>query len=155
MSVVSEEDGGMEQKFADEGDPVEFHDEVEAGEEPVLEPVPKKKKKVIRRVVKRPREATVAGSALDEAALSAIRTSLYYVSDIDGNASVELQNQLNRSVETSTAATDLVGTIVDSASTDHRVRGKTAAMSLGIEDGVVSDECILPKLLRKLAIAQK
>lgn len=171
MSVLSEEAAGVQQEFADYGgEPVSIVDDVVA-EDPVEEPVKEeqakpKKKKVIKRVVKRTRAAklpdsadpsasspisiTPQGAKLTEENLSALRQVMYYVSEITTDSAGVLKNDIQVSMENRMARTGDIGTIIDIISRDVHEKGKDASASLGLEDGVVAEDCTLPKLLAKL-----
>ncbi|KID93600.1 hypothetical protein MAJ_10428, partial [Metarhizium majus ARSEF 297] len=164
MFVVSEHlelSEGVVQKFADEEKKTEAAsaDKI-SGSVPESAEKPKKKKKVVRRVVKKhvassPEEKTTSktdvGSRLNEADITALRAVLYYLSDTYPDKAVTMQADISKSLETRCVESPNVSTIVDTASMDLRNTGSSASMSLGIEDGGVSDTCMLPKLLARLS----
>ncbi|KAH9875775.1 hypothetical protein IAQ61_003239 [Plenodomus lingam] len=164
MSVLSEDAVGVEQKFAEDGgQEVVFADEEEP-EQPA-EPEPKKTRKVVRRVVKRPKSArnsstptivppaqaeTTQGSKLSAKDITALRVVKYYISEVTTSSSSPLEDDITASIEEGVAKTPTIGVIVDTIARDFADSGKEASVSLGMEDGVVDQSCILPKLLAKL-----
>lgn len=151
MSVVSEEADGEEQTFIDDDDAPAVPESKPAESLPAAPKDVKKKKKVVKKVVrKRQSVPTTMGSHIDEAGVSALRVVLYYLHDMFQDMSKTLQEDVRKSLETGKAESENVGTIVDTAAMDYKSTGSTPSMSLGIDDGVVSDTCTLPKLLEKL-----
>jgi len=163
MSVLSEEAEGVDQAFEDYGgEPVSVVKEPVLGESAPEEPIKPKKKKIVRRVVKRVKkpeaqadapttDSTAPGSKLTPENISALRHVEYYISDINTDPAGVLLNDIRISIEDACVKTSDVGTIMDTISYDVRNKGMDAAASLGLEEGVVSEECLLPKVLEKLA----
>jgi hypothetical protein len=153
--VILEENDGIEQKFEEDSDDTERAVEKEAE----LEPVKKKKKKmvVIKKVVKKVRKAqtedsgetrvdvqertTLKDSHITEKDMSALRSVLYYVSEVETDASKSLAADISASLESLTAKTRIVGTIVDVAAMDEAQTGKSVSDILGLSDGVIIDSC--------------
>ena len=173
MSVLSEEGEGVDQKF--EGDDADFvpADDGPADSKPEEEQEAEpKKKKVIRRVVKSVKKAgsssadaestprtpaarkpTRQGDALTDGDGSVLRCVLYFVSEESTEASEALLGDITDTMESLVVKTDNIGTILDVAAMDHAATGKDASVSLGISDGVVDEDCTLPRLLKKLGAA--
>lgn len=156
MSAVSEDTGGVSQSFVDEeAEQVNFADETEM-EKPALVEAPKKKKtirKVVKRIKKQPETAdhtTETGSRLSDHAMSVLKSVSYYVSDKYAGVSQGLQDAVISSISTATAVDEDICLIVDTAARDLVNTGAEPSASLGIDDGIVSDACTLPKLLEKL-----
>jgi hypothetical protein len=180
MSALSEEVTGVDQQFADYGgEPVTMvEDELGVGagpetkdepltkeEPPVVEQAKPKKIRVVRRIVKKPRVASAAvaqatptagisntpqGAKLTEKNISSLRQVMYYVSEIETDSAGVLKNDISLSMENGVAKTGDIGTIIDIISRDFLEKGKDVSSSLGLEDGVVSEDCTLPKLIAKL-----
>lgn len=167
MSVLSEDVAGVEQKFADYGgEPVAFADEDQAEKVEEIPEVKPKKKKIIKRVVRRPKSTqeapkpttspspapseTMHGSKLTADNISALRVVGYYLSEISTDSSSALQTDISASMNKGIAKTSDIGLIVDTIARDLADVGKDASASLGMDDGVVDEKCILPKLLAKL-----
>jgi hypothetical protein len=161
MAAMSEDAEGIEQKFEEDH---EHYEPVRQEPEP-----PKRKTKIVKRIVRQPRKPsaqapgkfhslpegrnTEAGGKLSDADMSALRSALYYISERNTEPSTTLQADIASSMESLLAKTSIVGTIVDSAAKDATDVGKDASASLGLNDGVVSEDCILPVLLDKLTLA--
>jgi hypothetical protein len=170
MTVVSEDGEGIEQKFEEDlGEPVPMEKEADVPrEEHSAEPPKQKKKKVVKRIVKRPKgregkkqgaqesgaaeRVTEQGSKLEEGDISVLRSALYYISEVNTSAAGTLVVEISSSVEDLVAKTGTIGVIVDTAARDAAETGKDASTSLGLSDGVVSSDCILPTLLNKLTL---
>lgn len=166
MSTVPEDTGGVEQAF-DDGEVVPFADESPEPEQKPQEK-PRKKKVIKKKVPKRPKpeatesiqapstlgeKSTKAGDRLSSTETSTLGSSIYFISEIGTEASLNLREQLDSSMSTNTATTKDIGTIVDAAALDLATHGKSAAESLGLADGEVCSDCVLPKLLSKLCEA--
>lgn len=111
MSTVAEDTGGVEQRFEDVTEPVTFADEATATEAPVKE-APKKRMKKVKRVKKQPdleQEETVVGSQLSEAAISALKSISYFMSDSYSGASKELEEHVTNSINTGKARSRKTG----------------------------------------------
>lgn len=169
MTVMSEEGGGIEQRFEDEPDErVHIAGETSTFPEEPLPEAPKKKK-VVKRVVRRikkqevdgpkptttevSRRTTKEGGKLTDKDLSVLRSTLYYISERDTESSAALQADIRSSMDSLLAKTSVVGTIVDSATRDEEQLSKDASTSLGLNDGTIAEDCILPVLLDKLTSA--
>lgn len=156
MSTMPEDTGGVDQSFADDdAQQVTFADETET-EKPVPVEAPKKKKmvkKVVRRVKKQPETmsySTKVGSKLGDSVVSGLKSVSYYMSDKYASMSQSLQNAVVNSINTETATNEDVCLIVDAAARDLADTGAEPSASLGIDDGVVSEVCTLPKVVEKL-----
>lgn len=169
MSVASEDGGGIEQKFADEDDVPQMPDIPERS----VTPKPKKKvKKVIKKVARKRAPVsdnsrldsvathkedsavkdmcTSMGAAIDDSQEPVLRTMQYYVSDAYPEKGDALLSAIKDTIEGRTVASDHVGTLLDTASRDMSTDGVTAQVSLGIEDGEVSETALLPKVIEKV-----
>jgi hypothetical protein len=165
MSVVTEDAGGVAQKFEDDADePVTFADESET-EKVKVESAPKKKKKVLRKVVKSKKpsgtggvdtrtESTAVGSKLNDAGIAALRSISYFISDVYPGSSKSLESAVIESIKTLKVVDDDVSLMLDVASRDFETTGSTAAASLGIDDGMVSEVCGLPMVIEKLVASR-
>jgi len=156
MSVMPEDTGGVDQSFADDdAQQVTFADETET-EKPVPVKAPKKKKtikRVVKRAKKQPETAdynTEVGSKLSDLAMSALKSVSYYISDKYTGMSQSLQDAVINSISTETAASEDICLIVDAAARDLASTGAESSASLGIDDGVVSEACMLPRVVDKL-----
>lgn len=154
MSTVTEDIGGVEQKFEDDAaEPIEFADEAGVEEAPAKEMPKKKIVKRVRKVKKQPgleQAETTVGSQLSEAAVSTLKSVSYFISDRHSGASKGLEESVTSSIYTGKAADRDVCLVVDTAAMDLRSTGTAASASLGIDDGEVSETCTLPKLIEKL-----
>lgn len=170
MSTVSEEVGGVEQKFDDEPTLNSNPPSEEAlphQPEPPKPKVKKMKKVTVKRTVKKPRvashesegqgkgaieepEETRKGSSINSDGISALRSVMYYASEVDSGPAHSVLEEVRSSIEDQTAKTDRVGLMVDSAFLDLKSKGKDASSTLGIEDGEVDHDCFLPRLMNKL-----
>lgn len=161
MSVLSEDDGGIEQKFEEEAAAGEL---LPSSKDTSTEAHKPKKRVVVKRVVRKAKKAesaepegpqgpetTVKGDKIGNEGMSALRSVIYYVSEMNTDSSTALRDDISASIDEGVARTATVGTIVDTAARDTLSTGKDASTSLGLADGTVSDECILPRLLNKLA----
>jgi hypothetical protein len=156
FSTVPEQEDGMEQKFEDDDESIE----PERSAPPSMEKP--KKKKVVRRVLRKiPTQqdqgasqdleiVTSSGQVLEQQAVSDLRAVLYYVLDKGGKGIEPIRDSVSLSIEESRASSGVVGTIVDTATRDRFLTGKSATASLGLDDGIECGQCTLPVLLRKL-----
>ena len=142
-----------------------------------VEPVPgvvkaPKKKKVIKKVIRKVSmkqedlssieevestrltftRSTRKGSELVPGDDSVLRSMAYYISETRTDASEELQARIADTMESGKATTDTIGVIFDSAARYQVDTGHDASTTLGLSDGTVMEECILPRLLRKLTL---
>jgi hypothetical protein len=156
MSVVTEDTDGIVQKFEDEtGDPVAFADDTETEQTPKVE-LPKKKKKVMRKVTRTKKshstasKETTVGSELDSSGAAVLTSVSYFVSDKYPGSSKTLEASIMDSINANKAINEDVCLIIDTAAMDLRSTGSTVSTSLGLDDGEVSGACSLPKLIEKL-----
>ena len=170
--VLSKEVEGVEKKFEDEEEGQDMSMDGAGDPKPTsgLEAKPKKKKvmkKVVRKVVRKSKDSSAGtdqltptpssrntrqGDALRDGDDIVLRSVMYYISEVSIETSETLQGHIVESMEEKTARTGQVGIILDSAAKDYSDTGKDASAILGIDDGVISEDCIVPRLLRKLTM---
>lgn len=161
MTVMSESAGGIEQRFEDDtGEPVFIAEDTEAQHEGASPELAKPKERmIVKRMVRKTRKpeagestpplrehterTTMQGDKLTGEDLSTLRSALYYISERTTDRSASLSSDIQASIDNLVAATCTVGTIVDSAARDAADVAKDASISLGLSDGMVSDDSIL------------